>query len=375
MTAFPYRTLALTLLLSPGLVPVTRAQSAPPDKERPVVTIKPGCPLLAPVFAADNRRLASHVEPLGVKLWDAATGKQVVFVRQPVMQFGLSADGLRLACLVPQGIRVWDTKAGKNFLVVKLAAAPTAFGRLALSPDGKRLAAIVPAAPDQPSGIKVWETDTGMEAGQFAGEPGGVGFLAFSPDGKRLAARFGNRVKVWDVAAAEVVANSEFEAVSAVSFSPDGKHLAVVEQDTVDLLDAETGRAAVSFKTRGPITHLAYAADGKRLICSLDRGLAVHDAVAGKELLDLPLEESFGASPAAMSPDGKRLARACTDRGTLHVWDTETGKEVVTRKGFGRPQSVHFVGPGSTQLIVLGYTEMQRGKLPEFVVTLSSLPK
>jgi WD40 repeat protein len=74
----------------------------------------------------------------------------------------------------------------------------------------------------------------------------------------------------------------------------------------------------------GPV---AFSPDGKRLAS----GSQVYDSETGRELLTLKGHGSW-VDNVAFSPDGKRLATASADK-TVKVWDAETGQELLTVPG------------------------------------------
>jgi WD40 repeat protein len=77
-----------------------------------------------------------------------------------------------------QPIRLWEVATGK--VRRKFGADPIDGGHVALSPDGRTL-----AADASIKGICVWDLPTGLELGKF--EMFAPQSLAFSPDGLRLA--------------------------------------------------------------------------------------------------------------------------------------------------------------------------------------------
>src|SRR5262249_43972878 len=99
-----------------------------------------------------------------------------------------------------------------------------------------------------------------------------------------------------------------------------------------------------------------YSKDGKTLWSwSEDKSVLAWDLATGKERLRL-----FGGGPAngrgiaqvILSPDGKRLAITDywtdpRDFGTLHVWDTVTGKELQSLAKHGGVNSLAFSPDGN----------------------------
>jgi WD40 repeat protein len=111
---------------------------------------------------------------------------------------------------------------------------------LAISPDGKRLAA-------GGISVKVWDAETGKELSTFGGLSGEafcLGFssddfsrqaqtqtLAFSPDARRLAVILSEQdktaVKVWDATTGKLLRTLPMGDALCVAFAPDGARLAV----------------------------------------------------------------------------------------------------------------------------------------------------
>jgi WD40 repeat protein len=241
------------------------------------------------VFSPDGKRLASaSVEEDGtegtVKVWDAATGKEMVSFR--------AGD-----------VKVQDFYTGKTHSF-------EGYTDVAFSPDGKRLA----LARDAQT-MEVRDAATGRATFTLKGHTGSVKCVAFSPDGKlRAIASDGKTLEVFGAVSRRdtVTLRGHTGWVDRVAFSPDCKHLALASFDgTVQIWDAATGRECLTLKGEtSPVLCVAFSPDGKRLAsATLDGTVKLWDAATGRETLTL--KGQTGAVPCvAFSPDGKRVATA-----------------------------------------------------------------
>jgi hypothetical protein len=146
---------------------------------------------------------------------------------------------------------------------------------LALSGDGRKLAAGGGTSVSAPGWATVWDTATGELLGALD-RVGLVKFLAFHPDGARLAVADSSdpeMVHLWDLAAGTRITNPGPEGLSCVEFTPDGKRLAAVGIDgNVHLGDARTGEKLLVLRGSGPLPgfpdftpRIAFSPDGLRI--------------------------------------------------------------------------------------------------------------
>src|SRR5262249_10885594 len=160
-------------------------------------------------------------------------------------------------------VKVWDAATGEEVLTLKGHTAGVA--SVAFSPDGRRLAS---ASGDRT--VRVWDTATGQALLTLRGHTGGVRGVAFSPDGTRLASVGGPALKeakpvlamVWDLATAKATElKGHAETVHGVAFSPDGKRLASGSSDrTVKVWDAATGEELITLRGHtGPVASVAFS--------------------------------------------------------------------------------------------------------------------
>ena len=270
---------------------------------------------------------------------------------QPVLGVCFSPDSKRLASASKDGtVRVWDAATGQEILTLK---GHTGFVTgVCFSPDGKRLASASgafywgndPAGRGQPSEVKVWDAATGREALTIKVHTGGTSGVAFSPDGKRLASASAIRtVTVWDAATGQEVLTLGGHAgkfINGVAFSPDGSRLACASGPTVKVWDAQTGQEVLTLSGHKHIVwHVCFSPDGSRLASAAGNKWNVHepgelkvwDARTGQEQFTLP-GHTDNVWSVCFSPDGSHLVSASRDR-MIKVWDMATGREAFTLKG------------------------------------------
>lgn len=203
--------------------------------------------------------------------------------------------------------------------------------------------------------------------------------VALSSDGRRLASGGFGDIHYWDIATRKklfTVKKRSFWCVS-VALSPDGRRLAAGDSfGGLQLWDTATGKELfkrVHFPRLGGGQGVAFSPDGKRLLsgstwssttsgmrmASISVSIKLWDTGSGKELLTLE-GHSRPVNSVAFSPDGKRLA---VGGGTLKdartnifyhrgpeycitIWDT-TGRQLVQIKGhLGTVQSIAFSPDG-----------------------------
>jgi eukaryotic-like serine/threonine-protein kinase len=116
-------------------------------------------------FSGDGKRLAGRAGQR-IKVWDTRTGRLLHSFpyRWPITSMALSRDGKRLATLSPGAVvRVWDVATGQDVLTLRTLSATSSDlnlrGRehtsatVAFSPDGERLAATSGGS------VEVWSAD------------------------------------------------------------------------------------------------------------------------------------------------------------------------------------------------------------------------
>jgi WD40 repeat protein len=294
----------------------------------------------AVAYSPDGRLVALYFDDEGyngvVLLHDATTFKVVRELKglRGTEALAFSPDGQTLATAgVSQTVRLWQVATGDE--VVPAVGHPGPVTTVAVSPDGNLLA----TCSNFDGAIRLWDTATGREVRRLSGTHTGVDEVTFSPDGRLLAsAAWGQPVLLWNMATGAVVHRLvDHSSLGAyLRFAADGKTLATAGQETaVGLWDCGTGKL-VRELTAPPtgVASLLSFADGRLL--AIERPDPDEDADAVIVLWDLTdhrIVRRFSGhrglvSGAALSPDGRSVVTRGTDR-TVRVWEVATGQERV----------------------------------------------
>ncbi len=296
--------------------------------------------VLSAAFSPDGKRIVTGGGEFGYEgihptseatVWDAATGRRLFAIsghQSPVWSVAFSADGKRILSGSRDGrVSVSDAATGQELLVLKFE---NELASVAFSPDGKRIAA-------GGATVKVWDATTGRELLTFERHGGAAFGVAYSPDGKRIATAGENgTLNVWDAGTGhELLALKGHTAlVFGVAFSPDGRRIVSGSYDrTVRVWEAATGQVLHVFKGHAGLVHrVAFSPDGKRIVSgSDDKTAKVWDADQGQELPTFKGHHDFVRS-IAYRPDGKRIVTGSGDK-TAKVWDAATRQELLTLNG------------------------------------------
>ncbi len=312
-------------------------------------------------YSADGQTIYGRGGDGAVRVWRVATGEQVARWPGAGTRFArivCSADGKTLAVAHMRGeIVLWDTAAGRERRRLKLKGYDNVALALALSPDGRRVAA---AGGDS---VVLWRADTGEEEGRIPfPKKEGIISLAFAPDGKHLAGGEGGpgdaAVRLWEWPGGKLVRtfSGHTHTIWVVRFTSDGKQIVSSGNDhTIRLWDVASGREALSARGHvDAVRSVAFAPDGRTLVTEdgSNRTLRLWDVATSKERLALGGQRQ-GLFSAAFTPDGRGLVTGSSDSVVLFL-DAETGKE--TRHPLTRPGGVvpAALSPDGKKLVTLG---------------------
>ena len=296
----------------------------------------PIAPVACLAFCPDNKqRLAAGTWNGAVHIWNGLDSKAALSIKahaKEVLSVAFNANGTRVASAGQDGkIKVWDAASGKE-LPVNIKGHAGAATSVAFSRDGRQIAS---AGHDK--AVRLWDAQTGAEVALDVKNDGTeITSVAFSVDGQRLAwADHNGAMKVWNIRdKIAVFAKTEHSSgITSVAFSPVGDYLASAGQDgRVILWDAQ-GDLVLSLKGHaGGVMNLSFSSDGNRLAsASKDGTVRLWDARTGQAIKTF-LGHGDLVTSVAFSPDGKYLVSASLDK-TVRLWDASTAKVNPLFKG------------------------------------------
>jgi len=299
-----------------------------------------------------------------LRMFNVQTGKEIRLLGPNPYQRGavaFSADGKLLASAHDPGqMYIWDAATGKEKLRWKTTRSLIVH-TLAFSPDGNTL---VSSAHDS-SGVQWWDVATGKEITRpQVGHGGWVKAIGFSRDGKDLfsLSSVGDFLS-WSKDGKNH-ARSQLPFCTGAAFAPDGKTTLSVDWDgkiggefVLWLRDSATGKEIRSLGKVPLANQVAFSPDGKSVALAEAEGgtltVSVWDLMSGKPRHRFARPGNRLYFCLAFSPDGKKVAAGSwAERPNFHLWDLDTGKEIPSCDPDHWVNSITFSPDGS--LVALG---------------------
>ena len=192
-------------------------------------------------------------------IWNAGTGeleRTLDHGTADVQDAIYSPDGTRIftAARLPNesagrqedaGVRIWDAASGRE--LARWPAEVQNQSLACLSPDGRRF-----AVPVQGNQVKVFDFSTNREALTLSGHQQRIRSVTFSPDGRRLLTASGDQTaKLWDAETGRelLTLKGHSRTVNSVAFFPDGRRIFTTSGgDTIRIWEAATDAEAEAWQ-------------------------------------------------------------------------------------------------------------------------------
>jgi len=299
--------------------------------------------VLAARFSRDGKQIVTANRDRTATLWDAQRQTPLQFFTEGHDFLASSsvffADGARLATGAGDGtVRVWDVATGTEILQLDGTGRTAS---LAVSPNGKWL-----ATGNASNGVIVWNAQTGAQVAVLEGHEAVVTALGFAPDGQTLASGDDlGRCRLWKQEggpsqwAGSHWLRGHSRSISALAFVAGGSRLITASGDnTCGQWDVASGQELTELVLRHPdwIADMAVSANGTRVLTSCDDGkLRLWSLADAQVLREIEAPEGVAFTSVDLSSDGSRALAASAAKGTVQMWNLETGDEETGDKQFG----------------------------------------
>ena len=275
-------------------------------------------------FSPDGRLLIAATDK-GIVMWDVEGGMVVAHLNVATARTAMF-DPARGELLATSsfGLHRWprqETNFGGEIRVhfgpPRELDAPAELGKLAISLDGAT-AAMLHEKHIHVLDLRDFRSFE-LEAGAY------YSALALSPDGRRLAAKTRNvaRLDVWDLEGKERL--TDLPAIAAgehFGFSPDGRWLVASSAQEYHCYDIRTRQSSLPIRRRsGNAGPLAFSRFSPIFALAISpSAIELRQMPDGKPLVTLENPDRRAVRSLALSPFGRRLAAATVDDVVL-VWD------------------------------------------------------
>jgi WD40 repeat protein len=287
------------------------------------------------------RSRRSSIADKNVRIWDAATGKELGEpLRHPdvVIAAAFSPDGARIVTASTDGsARVWATPNRRPAGAVLRFSIQT-INVAVFDPAGRKI-----LTADQANTSQIWDAETLAPQGKAIRQAGLPSTFSIGNWNSTILT-WNEAARFWDSSAAAAFGANPNRIVSG-----DGKkYLESVSNDTVKIFDASNHQQlGQPLHHLGKITSAQFSSDGTKILTSSDDKTAqIWDSTTGKQI-GPALKHDSAIFSARFSPDGTKIVTSSADR-VAQIWDIATGQRIGKAFGYGDPiYTAIFSGEGN----------------------------
>lgn len=328
------------------------------DQSRPYLVFSPNGRFLGEFGVFDGGQAY-------VQLFDTTDGRQIFSkprasclhsFQRPI---GFTSDSATFAFLNDdKQLCQYDIESGKESRF-KSKERPTF---ICFSPDGSKI-----AVEERWNDMILLDAKSGKELDRFV-HPDAIGKVAWSPDGRRIAVPCGDhKVYVWDPNHSKepVITYSGHEgAVRHVAYNSGNLLMSTSWDQTTHIWDSQNGQELMRLDVRGGSR---FSEDDRWIGCEYaGHSVQRYEVVGGKECRVLSWESKNTAGSVVdinFSPDGRWLAGAASYCG-FRIWDLDSGRAVTNFSPYANSASIKFSREG-TRILTGGLTGVDLWKFRE----------
>jgi WD40 repeat protein len=265
-----------------------------------------------------------------IRLWDVASGEQLRIYEgheNGILDLAVSHDGRWILSGSADGsMRLWDLETGEQ--VQNIFAHTNGVFDVSISPDGYKAISGSLTAGNPDDGVAVWDLVSGELLHDLRNSGGNSTQSRFISDGQSAYTVRGDKLVLIDMITGKYLREYDFESFD-FALHPDDETViyAGVEPPQVIRLDLETEQIIQGYGPHpGSRSMLDLSADGKLLLTSVSGGtLHLWDVESGDELLRF--NSNCYNLYIDMNPDGQ-YAVTCGPNNVAILWDLRLPIEV-----------------------------------------------